>query len=604
MKKLILTFLLISTSLFATNALNLNYDAEYKEISIYPNDDLPNIDAGEQDWVALYKSGDSNDWDNVILWKWVNELDSYKFAGENLEKEAKTFDVTGVDNGNYELRYFLNNSYDTYSSLNFQIGGNGGGDDKLTILSHDNSSITVNVTYVGDDSWLGIYEKGKLNDWDNVQAWTFIDSNEETLDISNLPSGEYDIRLFYNNSYNTQSNKLFTKDGDGGVEPKISIISQTDEKLTLSTTHKGDDTWVGIFPKGAKNLWENVQAWSWVTGDTTTINIEEFNPSKNHVGLHEARLFYNNSYNVEDVVAVVTNLDKPKDRLSDEDIENLIKEDIINRYENYNDINGVNSKRDTKIIHINYDENENAQIITQNTLYFYDNHEYNHYREQTFAYTLSYYTLDKNHNLEFKTDIYHNHRRSGRQKKLVIQIHKKDNFDYINESNYMIQIKDGKKSGFYLFDPLHIDSYTYSNNDNASHNLKFLGITDKDSLSGLFFSPKVINEVAYAHITRMDNFWEIQEEDIEVQKEFLTVYSYNSLQGVVVTQKDLKYLDNSKKELGYATKAYNSVERMLVFDITNPQSLKLTTEVYAPKNYGLFEKYLTEEEKVIYKKIK
>ena len=52
-----------------------------------------------------------------------------------MEKEAKVVDVRTLDNGSYELRYFLNNSFDTYHALKFDIE-NIGEDDAYLNLSY------------------------------------------------------------------------------------------------------------------------------------------------------------------------------------------------------------------------------------------------------------------------------------------------------------------------------------------------------------------------------------------------------------------------------------------------------------------------------------
>ena len=58
------------------------------------------------DWMAIYKLNDSNAWENVIKWAWVKDL------------KENTFHFDGDFFGDYEIRFFRNNSF-TVDSKSF-----------------------------------------------------------------------------------------------------------------------------------------------------------------------------------------------------------------------------------------------------------------------------------------------------------------------------------------------------------------------------------------------------------------------------------------------------------------------------------------------------
>jgi len=70
---------------------------------------------GQKDWVALYKKGDSNAWENVLTWGWVKDFYVDHWAGRDLSKKID------LQNGEYEVRYFKNNSFTTYKSSSFKL---------------------------------------------------------------------------------------------------------------------------------------------------------------------------------------------------------------------------------------------------------------------------------------------------------------------------------------------------------------------------------------------------------------------------------------------------------------------------------------------------
>lgn len=68
---------------------------------------------------------------------------------------------------------------------------------------NDTVSITIDGQLSGDDDWVGVYRVEDNNDWGNVIAWNWVANGSTQLDNirQDMPSGEYEIRLFFHNEY-------------------------------------------------------------------------------------------------------------------------------------------------------------------------------------------------------------------------------------------------------------------------------------------------------------------------------------------------------------------------------------------------------------------
>jgi len=83
---------------------------------------------------------------------------------------------------------------------------------KMTYLNNETVSVTVNTPLTGDQDWVGIYAVGASNDWENVIAWNWVDQGITLLnrDQKPMPAGEYEVRLFFHNSFNVEATYRFT----------------------------------------------------------------------------------------------------------------------------------------------------------------------------------------------------------------------------------------------------------------------------------------------------------------------------------------------------------------------------------------------------------
>ena len=320
MLKKLLLLLLLSCTLFATSNLGMYYNTNNNFLGIYPIGTSTTINENPQDWVGVFSKNSSNEWDNVIQWAWVTNLDSYAFDNNGVTKHAKIFPNQGLTEGEYVIKYFLNNSYDTYKSQTFEIVSDGE-KAQISIVSQTDSTIKLNSTYQANEefqTWIGIYKKDASNKWRNVQGWSWITKSENSFDIATLESGVYEARLFYNNSYHVEQKVEFSIVGTS--TPYIEIKTQTPSSITLNTTFEDDKTWIGIYKKGVSNDWANVQSWTWVTQNNTKLSLGTLES-----GIYEARLFYNNSYIVEDSVAF--KLENTGIKVTREDLDRMITND-------------------------------------------------------------------------------------------------------------------------------------------------------------------------------------------------------------------------------------------------------------------------------------
>ena len=179
---------------------------------------------------------------------------------------------------------------------------------ELKIVDQGHSFLKLSST-IDSRTWIGIYPKDTSNEWKNVKAWSWADSNSTTINIDALESGDYQARLFYDNSF------MMEKSVDFKIEnlSVLEVQEQSGTTLRLFATVK-PLAWIGIYEKGVSNEWKNVKMWKWVKEGSTSIKIEDL-----RAGTYEARLFFNNSFTMEKRVEfkVVDGPNQQQNRLQD-----------------------------------------------------------------------------------------------------------------------------------------------------------------------------------------------------------------------------------------------------------------------------------------------
>ena len=108
-KKLsVMSCLLLGTLDAAIVETNKNIYSENKDIIV----SFYEMSGHEEDWVAIYSKGSSNDWDNVLQWDWTDGKDSGTLKFDELPK------------GSYEVRAFYRNSYNVEARKSFKVQDN------------------------------------------------------------------------------------------------------------------------------------------------------------------------------------------------------------------------------------------------------------------------------------------------------------------------------------------------------------------------------------------------------------------------------------------------------------------------------------------------
>jgi len=197
----------------------LSLDSYEDTVKVYFFMDKENeAKVGQKDWIGLYKVNASNDWNNVVEWIWAKDLIS----------EGILHRWHNVENGTYELRYFLNNSFKTFKVSNkIKVDANEVRIDVLmaNYYTADNSLL---IEAIGKEAsflnynptdWVGIYKKEDSNAWKNVIKWGWVKDFQQLGHLGSakdrglifrdvhLAEGDYEVRYFLNNSYTTYVKK-------------------------------------------------------------------------------------------------------------------------------------------------------------------------------------------------------------------------------------------------------------------------------------------------------------------------------------------------------------------------------------------------------------
>ncbi len=182
---------------------------------------LANVKGADNNWVGIYKKGTPSRWDDVYDQKW------FYFENGSLDLRAP------AQSGDYEIRLFYNDSLNVEKTISIKVTKNAN-----NILSIDknkyarNETISVNLSHVlgADNNWVGVYKKDDQSGWDNVydQKWFYFENG--TLDL-NAPaqSGDYQVRLFYNDSLDVEEVVDFSVVAGGIVkaDKKIFVIGDS-----------------------------------------------------------------------------------------------------------------------------------------------------------------------------------------------------------------------------------------------------------------------------------------------------------------------------------------------------------------------------------------
>ncbi len=209
---------------------------------------LENVSGEDNNWVGIYKKGEQSGWDNVYDQKWFYFRDG-------------TLDLTAPSKGgDYEIRLFYNDTLNVEKSIPIKVLAKS----HLNISKKDylkNETITINLSSIDgeDNNWVGIYKKDDQSAWDNVydQKWFYFRNGSLKLQAP-ANSGDYQIRLFYNDSLNVEEFVDFTvKDGQDQINADKKIFVIGDSTVHNETVDNNgvqvNYGWADLLPEYMKN---------------------------------------------------------------------------------------------------------------------------------------------------------------------------------------------------------------------------------------------------------------------------------------------------------------------------------------------------------------
>lgn len=296
MKKVIFILALLSLSVNSLHAMNVkfkkvNYGQNIIQLIFDTTNRDDHIGKNKNNWVAIYKKGDSNDWKNVLKWAWVKDIQNGIAPADSLKNRYFSY---SLPDGEYEFRFFLDNSYKTFASFEF-TADNVIDSPKLTIEEQTEDKITFNSTY-GDKTWIGIYQRNTYrNDWEYVKAWSWVKSKSTSIDLVDLPRGDYRAKLFYNNSYKNEKSINFSHNGIN--QDNFVKVDNFDgyNRINFSNSFQvgNSKSWIGVYKKEASNASNNRIRWKEVTETHSFFYLKDL-----EVADYELRLFYGNENNM------------------------------------------------------------------------------------------------------------------------------------------------------------------------------------------------------------------------------------------------------------------------------------------------------------------
>jgi len=121
---------------------------------------------------------------------------------------------------------------------------------KDTYKPSDIVNVEIDTTLSGDEDWVGIYPKNANNSWVNVIAWNWVANGVTALSTikKDMPAGEYEVRLFFHNSYQDEAKYSFTVVSENNeVTPYIPEVLPTNmmsnEAMNMDPNHPKFGNW-------------------------------------------------------------------------------------------------------------------------------------------------------------------------------------------------------------------------------------------------------------------------------------------------------------------------------------------------------------------------
>lgn len=170
---------------------------------------------------------------------------------------------------------------------------------KVNYSKKDTVTIQFDEMTALNNDWIGIYPKESSNAWNNVVQWAWTnDIKRGSHTFKNLPVGEYEARLFFNNSFITEKKTIFTISNQNKIKNQNIWVGSSNE-FTIYRLDKISDTnndWIGVFPKNSIHNRKNLLAWGYISADRKKVTIKTLNNKKLDPKEYDMVYFLNDSY--------------------------------------------------------------------------------------------------------------------------------------------------------------------------------------------------------------------------------------------------------------------------------------------------------------------
>jgi hypothetical protein len=300
LKKLLL-FITINTLLFG-GLLASDFSVEIDKIdnnSVSVEFNSTNYFGENQDnWIALFKKNTTNIWANVRSWAWIKDLPLYPTETPN--SEARKFSFQGEDDGEYEIRFFENNSYTPHTRKIITLE-NANNQPFIEISAQNLQGDLIITSSNADEAWVGIFRKDVPSERENILNWKWVRAdNKSYFNTNSLENGVYEARLFFQNSYDLEAKVEFTLNQDD--IPQVFTEGQTyngegniEVSIQDDAPHAGGE-WIGMFKPNVVHKIDNLVAYAYVRNGVNTVELITYQSEFLGSGEYTLVYFVRNSY--------------------------------------------------------------------------------------------------------------------------------------------------------------------------------------------------------------------------------------------------------------------------------------------------------------------
>lgn len=252
----------------------------------------------QDNWIALFKKDDTNLWENVRSWAWIKDLPLHPTETPN--SEARKFQFQGAEDGEYEIRFFEDNSYNPHTSQAIIIEDSQNRPFIQIDTQNQQGDLILKSTNA-NQAWVGLFKKEALSKRENILNWKWVHSIDQKTNFNTnaLASGEYEARLFFNNSYDLEAKVEFTLNQDANDIIFDEVQTYNGEgNINVSMTdfrhHQGD--WIGVFKENSVHRIDNLVAYSYVQDGENSVELITYQPELLSTGNYTLVYFVRNSY--------------------------------------------------------------------------------------------------------------------------------------------------------------------------------------------------------------------------------------------------------------------------------------------------------------------